>query len=237
MPRQGLRDKPALVSDAAAAIARIVGVEYFSIRIARWHADAVIFAHDRRKIDDDDDVVAGLATATLERDDARAAVRRVDPFEAGTLVIELMERALAAHEIVQIADEGHDALVKRVTEQMPIEASVVIPFALLTEFIAHEEKLLAGMAVHKAVIGSQIGKALPTIAGHAPEDRALAVDHFIMTQRQDEIFRKRVKQPEGELFMVIGAIDRILRHVAERVVHPSHVPFEAETEPTTVSRV
>src|SRR5579862_1916100 len=199
MPRQGLGIKPALVGDAAAAIARIVRVEYFAIRMARRHTDAIILAHDRREIDDNDDVVACFAAATLERYDACAAVRTIDPFEAGTLVIELVKRTPAAYENIQVADKGHDALVKGVSEQMPIEASVVIPFALLTELIAHEEKLFAGMAVHEAVIGSQIGEALPAIAGHAPEDRPLAMDNFVMAQRQDEIFRKSVKQAEGEL--------------------------------------
>ena len=92
------------------------------------------------------------------------------------------------------------------------------------------------MAEHEAVIGAQIGKALPVVARHAAEDRALAVHDFVVRQRQDEIFRKRVVQAEQDVAVMMLAMDRILADVVQRVVHPAHVPFVAEAEPAIFDR-
>ena len=112
----------------------------------------------------------------------------------------------------------------------------MIPLALLAEFAAHEHQLLAGMGEHEAVIGAQIGEALPVVAGHPAQDRALAVDDFVVRQRQDEIFRKRIMQAEQDVAVVMLAVDRILADVVQRVVHPAHVPFVAEAEPAIFDR-
>ena len=113
---------------------------------------------------------------------------------------------------------------------------IVIPLALLAELAAHEHQLLAGMAEHEAVIGAQIGKALPVVAGHAAEDRAFAVHDLVMRQRQDEVFRKRVVQAEQDVAVMVLAVDRILADIFQRVVHPAHVPFVAEAEPAILDR-
>ena len=123
-----------------------------------------------------------------------------------------------------------------VVEQVPVERMVVIPFALLAELAAHEHQLLAGMAEHEAVIGAQIGEALPFVAGHAAEDRALAVHDLVMRQRQDEVLREGVVQAEQDVAVMMLAVDRILADVVQRVVHPAHVPFVAEAEPAEFDR-
>jgi len=64
----------------------------------------------------------------------------------------------------------------------------------------------------------------------------LAVDDLVMAQRQDEILVEGVEQAKGQVVVVMLAVDRLARHVAERVVHPAHVPFEAEAEPADIDR-
>ena len=124
----------------------------------------------------------------------------------------------------------------RLVEQMPVERMIVIPFALLAELAAHEHQLLAGMGEHEGVIGAQIGKALPVVAGHPAQHRAFAVHDLVMRQRQDEIFREGVVQAEQDLAVMMLAVDRILADVVQRVVHPAHVPFVAEAEPAIFDR-
>jgi hypothetical protein len=51
-----------------------------------------------------------------------------------------------------------------------------------------------------------------------------------MRNRQDEILGEGVEEPEGHLVVAPAPIDRIARHVFERVMHPTHVPLEAETQ-------
>ena len=119
---------------------------------------------------------------------------------------------------------------------MPVERAIVIPLALLAEFAAHEHQLLAGMAEHERVVSAQIGKAPPIVAGHPAQYRALAVDDFIVRQRQDEILRERVLQAEQDVAVVMLAVDRILADVVQRIVHPAHIPFVAETQPAIFDR-
>ena len=59
---------------------------------------------------------------------------------------------------------------------------------------------------------------------------------LVVGQRQDEVLRERVDQAEGQPMVLVAAVDRVEREVLERVVHPPHVPLEAEAEPAEVGR-
>ena len=59
---------------------------------------------------------------------------------------------------------------------------------------------------------------------------------FIVAKHQNEIFLKRVDQREGDVAVMKATINRIETHVLEEVVHPTHVPFETESEPAEISR-
>ena len=59
---------------------------------------------------------------------------------------------------------------------------------------------------------------------------------LVVRQRQDEVLGERVDQREGQLVVVVAAVDRVVLEVLERVVHPAHVPLEAEAEPAQVGR-
>ena len=123
-----------------------------------------------------------------------------------------------------------------IVEQPPGQRLRGVPFACLPELLAHEQELLARMAPHEAVEGARVGEALPFVARHLANDRAFAVDDFIVRDRQHEVLAEGVKEAEGHLVVMPAAIDRILRHVVERVVHPAHVPLEAEAEAALIGR-
>ena len=65
-------------------------------------------------------------------------------------------------------------------EQVPVEAFVVRPLAPLGDLVAHEQQLLARVAVHVAVEEPQIGEFLPEVARHLVEQRALAVHDLVV---------------------------------------------------------
>src|SRR5215472_2299433 len=92
------------------------------------------------------------------------------------------------------------------------------------------------MAPHVGEISTQIGEALPAVAGHLADQRSLAVHRLVMAEREDEILVKSVKQPKGEIVVMVFTMDRVERHVLQAIVHPPHVPFEAETEPADIDR-
>ena len=54
--------------------------------------------------------------------------------------------------------------------------------------------------------------------------------HFVVRERQDEVLGVHVERGKGDQVVVPAAVDRILVHVLEDVVHPSHVPLEGEPE-------
>ncbi len=51
-----------------------------------------------------------------------------------------------------------------------------------------------------------------------------------MAERQEELLGERVHHRKRRDAVVVRAIDRLLRDVAQGVVHPPHVPLEAESE-------
>ena len=104
--------------------------------------------------------------------------------------------------------------MQRIAEQLPVEPDIVVPFPLLGELAAHEQQLLAGMRPHEGKIGAQIGESLPPVARHLADQRALAVHHLVMPQRQDEILVEGVEQAEGQLVVMIFSVDRVQRHVS-----------------------
>ena len=113
---------------------------------------------------------------------------------------------------------------------MPFEARSFAKFTALRELLAHEEKLFARVAVLVSVEEAQIGELLPHVAGHFVEERVFAVDDFVVGEGQDEIFGECVEQGKGELVLLVFAVDRVGGEIGERVVHPAHVPLEAEAE-------
>ena len=50
----------------------------------------------------------------------------------------------------------------------------------LPEILAHEQKLLAGMAQHKGVACFQVGELIFIFAGHLVNHRAFQVDNLIV---------------------------------------------------------
>ena len=101
---------------------------------------------------------------------------------------------------------------------------------------AHEKQLLAGMREMIAEEKPQIREFLPVVARHFLEQRALPVDHFVVRQRQNEIFVERVEHRESQLAVVMLPVERIERDISQRVVHPAHVPFQIEAQPADVRR-
>ncbi len=63
-----------------------------------------------------------------------------------------------------------------------------------------------------------------------------AVHDFIVAQHQNEMFLERVEQRERDVAVMKPPVNRIERHVFEKVVHPTHVPFESEAEAAEIGR-
>ena len=236
MPGHRLGGDSAAQTDITAAIESGIGVEQFPVRPAPRHAQAVAVAHQRGEIDDADDEIVGVGANAPPGQHRVVAVVTVDPGEAMAVAVQLAQRRLFLQQPVEVPHTGLQAAMQGIVQQMPIQAAVAIPFPLLAELGAHEQQFFARLAEHEGVIGPQIGEFLPSIARHAAENRAFAVHHLVMAQRQHEIFVEGIQQSEGQIVVMIAPVDRVLAHVAERVVHPPHVPFVAEPQAAQMHR-
>ena len=55
-----------------------------------------------------------------------------------------------------------------------------------------------------------------------------------MREGEDEVLGEGVDHAEGERAVLVLAIDRVFGEISQGVVHPAHVPFEAEAQPAQV---
>ena len=76
---------------------------------------------------------------------------------------------------------------------------------------------------------TQARKLLRVFAGHFFNQRPLAVNNFVVAERQDKILREGIHEREGNFVVIPLAINRVEAHVVEHVVHPTHVPLVIET--------
>ena len=141
-----------------------------------------------------------------------------------------MERPLGAHEAVAVLRQRLNPAVPGHVEQGPVERAVEVPLATLAELTPHEEQLLARVRPGEREVGAQPGELAPRIAGKAREQRTLAVHDLVVREREHEVLGERVHHAEGHLVVMPPPVHRVLGHVVERVVHPPHVPLEAEAE-------
>ena len=154
----------------------------------------------------------------------------VHPFKTGRYEIELVQRWRGFIKLVQVAHQPLHAGMLRVVEQVPVQALVVVPFAHLRKFAAHEQQLFAGMAEHEAQISAHVGELLPSVTGHLAQQRAFAMHHFVMRNRQHEVLAEGVAQAKRHFALMVLAMHRVARHVLQRVVHPAHVPFVVKAQ-------
>ena len=225
------------VAEVGAAVVARVGVDGFApLRGAIiGNAQSVALTRYRREIADHQrDAAVAVAAEPCEH--RLLAVVAADPREAGAVAVQPMQRGRGAIQGVEIADEVAHARMIRIVQQMPRQGLVVAPFVPLREFLAHEQQFLARVRPHEAQVRAQVRELLPFVAGHLAQQRAFAVHHFVVRQRQHEVFAERVNQTEGHGVVMPAPVHGILVHIAQRVVHPAHVPFVVEAQAADIGR-
>ena len=158
----------------------------------------------------------------------------VNPLKACRIKVQLMESRLAPVEFVQVGHPLLETGMRLVLKQVPLKAFLMCPLPPLAELVTHEQQLLTRLGIHIAEKQPQVGEFLPVVARHLTQQGTLTVDDLIVRQRQCEVLVKGIYHAEGQTILVVLAVDRVLAHVFQGVVHPAHVPFHAETEPAEV---
>src|SRR6185295_20158442 len=117
---------------------------------------------------------------------------------------------------------------------MPLDAGVMVPLIPLSELSPHEQHFLAGMPVHEAIEGPEIGKALPFVPWHFVEQRPFSVHHFVVRKHQHEVFIKSIEESKRNLILMKESVDWFMAEVIQHVVHPAHIPLEGEAQPSGI---
>ena len=229
--RRRLGGHAAHVAPVGTAIGRGVGVQDLAPAAGAGQAAQVVRPLDRREVADHRHrrILRPVGPAQ-PRIDRMLRVVGVDPAEAAGFAVLPVQRRILPVDPVQIPHQQPDAVVRGLRRGRPVQADIVVPFLGLAEFLPHEQQLLARVAPHEAVIGAQVGEPFPVVPRHPRQHRALAVDHLVMADRQDEVLGERIVQPEGHLVVMILPVDRVVLDVAQGVVHPPHVPLVAEAQ-------
>ena len=61
--------------------------------------------------------------------------------------------------------------------------------------------------------------------------------HFVMREDEHEIFAECIDEPERNFVLMIAAVNRIEAEIFQRVVHPTHIPFQTEPQPAQIGRL
>ena len=218
------------MADAAAPIVGSITVEDLAVAARHRHPNRIRVAHDRREVQHRHYGCAARRIAPQQRHHPLFGIVTRDPLEAVGAVISRPQRRPAAIRTVQVAHPAQQPPVRRLFEQRPVEVAVVRPLAPLPQLGAHEEELAPRMHIQEPEQQTQRGPLLPRIAGHAAQQRPLAVHHLVVRQRQHEPLGVGVQHRERQLAVVPAAMHRIARDVFEHVVHPAHVPLEREPQ-------
>ena len=115
-------------------------------------------------------------------------------------------------------------------ELEPVDAALLGPFGTLSEFLAHEQQLLARVRPLVGQQAAQPRRLRVVVARHPAPQGPLAVHDLVVADRQHEVLAERVEHREGDRVVVIAAVHRIATDVVERVVHPAHVPLHREAQ-------
>ncbi len=161
----------------------------------------------------------------------------INPRESSRIKVQHAQRRFLQVELIQVAYKVAQtdmvSIIWRL-EQVPIQALCILPLLPLSKFASHKEQLFARMAPHETEQNAQVGELLPDIPRHLREQRAFAIDDFIVRERQHKVFGIRIYQRKGDVVLMIAPVDRIQVHVIQHVMHPAHVPLQAEAQSTHI---
>lgn len=92
------------------------------------------------------------------------------------------------------------------------------------------------MHPHEAQQEPEAGISLPSVAMHFIQQRRFTRSHFVVRQRQYEIFCEGISQTGGQPVLMVGTKQRITSEVRDAVMQPTPVPRHIETQAAVIDR-
>ena len=168
MPRDVLRPDFAEVPDVGTAEHFGIRVEDFLPGAASRGSKAVVVADHRREVEHAQNLVSVIVLANKAHDGIVRVVAP-DPFEAGVVVVDFPEGCVFLVKVVQDLHHLEELAVAIPADKVPVERTLLVPFAELAEIVAHEVELFARVRILEGIGETQVRKLLPVVAGHLAE--------------------------------------------------------------------
>ena len=203
-----VRRHRAEVADARPAVDLGVGVDHLGPLAREGQPEQVALVRDPGEVGDAHQRTAVGAPAH-EGHGVACRVVRLDPLEATGLRVLRPQRGGVGVDAVQVGDEPLHARVSGVVEESPVELALLGPLVVLGELLAHEQQLLAGVGPLPGQERAHVGQLLPAVSRHLAQQRALAVHDLVVADRQHEVLGERVDHAEGQLTVVVAAVDAV----------------------------
>ncbi len=212
-----------------AAVNGRVGVEDLHVLLYLGTAEAVIIIGVGIEIDGAQQFLAGFVPAEEHHHIVLVVVGH-QPLKALPAVVVLPQGALTQIEVVQVPDILMELPVALAVQHAPVQLVLEVPFLFGAQLHAHKAQLLSGMGHGVAVKAPDARQLLPLVPGHLAPDGALHVDHLVVAQGQDVVFRKSVEHGEGDVLVVALAEPGVHFQIVAHVIHPAHVPLQVEAQ-------
>ena len=161
---------------------------------------------------------------------------RIDPAEPLHGVILLPHGRMLLVEMIQFLYEIPELPVLLIVQQHPVQFLLLVPFNELSELRPHEHQLLPRMGHHIDEEGPEAGELIIIFSRHLAQHGTLAVNHFIVGNRQNEILTVCIGHGERQIMMHPAPENRILGEIRQRVIHPSHIPLIIESQAPVLRR-
>ena len=236
VPAFARRLRPAQVARPAPPVLGGVAVDLLPPRPRRRASHPVAGAGNGGEVENRQNRGSARRVAPQVGEDGVVPVGGVHPSEPPGMVVAPVQGGQAAVGGGQVGHQPPHPGVGGVVQQAPVQGTVVPPFFPGGEFASHKQQFFAGEGEHVGEKQAQVGERPPVIAGHFGKERTFAVRHLVVAERQHEVFVSGVERPERQLFVVVGAVDGVAGQVAERVVHPPHVPLVTEAQAAVMDR-
>ncbi len=138
----------------------------------------------------------------------------------GTVAVYVQQRAVAIHHVA----------VALVVAQPPVKPGFEVPFTLLREVLTHKQQLFAGVTNHHRVRRFKAAELVEFISHELIYHTALAVHHFVVRQHEHIIFVEDILERVRHKPVMVRSVNGVFIVVFNGIVHPAHIPFQAETE-------
>ena len=129
----------AQIADPASSVKMTVGIEYFNVLPAGWHAYAPTIVCSGCEVADGNHTLFGVRLAAARKGkDALMFGVGIKPIKTVRVVIQFIQRVVRRQSGIHIAHQRVDTAVCSLLQQVPVQRLIMIPFLALRKFSTHK---------------------------------------------------------------------------------------------------